>query len=84
MFSLGVFECQNDSLKFCNDTLNSESLDMVLPCAEAKLFVFLHVAIATDHFNVIGWHNFLAQKLQAKIVRFVFTLYHAHRFASGS
>ena len=30
--------------------------------------VFLHVAIATDDCNVIGRHNFLAQKMEAKIV----------------
>jgi len=27
---------QNDTLKFCNDTQNSESQDMVLPCIEVK------------------------------------------------
>jgi len=31
-----VFGCQNDTLKFCNDTLNSESQDMVFPCIEVK------------------------------------------------
>jgi len=50
------FGCQND-------TLNSESQDMVLPCIEVKRFVgkhvFLHVAIATDGYY-IGRHNFLA------------------------
>ena len=33
--------------------------------------VFLHVAIATDGCSVIGPHNFLAQKLEAKIVSLV-------------
>ena len=42
--------------------------------------VFLHVAIATDGCNVIGPHNFLAPKLQAKIVRLVSVHRHAHRF----
>ena len=32
--------------------------------------VFLHVAIATDGCNVIGRHNFLWQKLEAKILSF--------------
>jgi len=32
------FGCQNDTLKFCNDTLNSESRDIVLPCIEVKRF----------------------------------------------
>jgi len=34
---LGV-TCQNDTLKFWDDTLSSESLDMVLLCIEAKQF----------------------------------------------
>jgi len=33
-----VFGCQSDTLKFCNDTLNSESVDMVLLCIEVKRF----------------------------------------------
>jgi len=33
---LSIFGCQNDTLKFCNDTINSESQDMVLPCIEVK------------------------------------------------
>jgi len=33
-----VFGCQNDTLKFCNDTLNSEGQDVVLPCLEVKRF----------------------------------------------
>jgi len=42
MHSLSVFlsrfwvSKQNDTLKFCNDTLNSERQDMVLPCIEVK------------------------------------------------
>jgi len=42
------------------------------------------VAIATDGCNVIGRHNFLAQKLEAKIVSLVSVHSHAHRFASTS
>ena len=49
---------------------------MVLLCIEVKRFeerkhVFLHVAIATDGCNVVGRHNFLTQKLEAKIVGMV-------------
>jgi len=33
-----VFGYQNDTLKVCNDTLNSESLNMVLPCIVEKRF----------------------------------------------
>ena len=33
---LSIFGCQNGTLKFCNDTINSESQDMVLPCIEVK------------------------------------------------
>jgi len=61
---------------------------MVLPCIEVKRFeikhVFLHVAIATDGCNVIGRHNFLSQKLEAKIVSLVPVHGHAHRFPSAS
>jgi len=35
---LSRFGCQNDTLKFCNDTLNSQGQDMVLPCIEVKIF----------------------------------------------
>jgi len=42
------------------------------------------VAIATDGGNVIGRHNFLAQKLEAKIVSLVSMHCHAHRLASVS
>jgi len=39
VFFKAVFRCQNDILKFCNDTLNSESQEgMVLPCIEVKRF----------------------------------------------
>jgi len=60
---------------------------MVLPCIEVKRFekhVFLHVAIATDGCNVIGRHNFLPQKSEAKIVSLVSVHRHAHRFALAS
>jgi len=33
-----VFGCQNGTLTFCNDTLNSDSQDMVFACIEAKRF----------------------------------------------
>ena len=46
--------------------------------------IFLHVAIATDGCNVIDPHNFLAQKLEAKIVSLVSVHRHAHRFTSAS
>jgi len=36
VFFKAVFGCQNDTLKFCNDTLNSDSPDIVLPCIEIK------------------------------------------------
>jgi len=42
------------------------------------------VAIATDGCNVIGQHNFLVQKLKAKIVSLVSVHCHAHRLASAS
>ena len=32
------FGCQNDTLNLGNDTLNSESQDVVLPCVEVKRF----------------------------------------------
>jgi len=38
VFFYAVFGCQNDTLKFCNDTLNSEGQDVVLPCLEVKRF----------------------------------------------
>jgi len=38
------------------------------------------VATATDGCNVIGRHNFLAQKLEAKIVSLVSVHSHAYRF----
>ena len=38
VFFKAFFGCQNDTLKFCNDTLNSESLDTILPCIEVKRF----------------------------------------------
>jgi len=48
---------------------------VVLPCIEAKRFeakhAFLHMATAADDCNVAGPHNFLAQKLEAKIVSLV-------------
>ena len=43
--------------------------------------VFLHMAVATDGCNVTGWLNFLAQKLEAKIVCLVTVHCHAHRLA---
>ena len=46
--------------------------------------VFLHVAIATDSCNVIGRYNFLAQKLEGKIVNLVSVNCHAHRLALAS
>ena len=46
--------------------------------------IFLHVAVATDGCNVIGRHNFLAQKLEAKIVSLASLHCHVHRFASAS
>jgi len=42
------------------------------------------MAIATDGCNVIGRLNFLAQKLEAKIVSLVTVYCHAHRFALAS
>ena len=44
---------------------------------------FLHVAIATDGCNVIGRHNFLAQKLKTKIASLVSVHSHAHCFTSA-
>jgi len=38
VFFQAVFGCQNVTLKFFSDTLNSESQDMVLPCIEVKRF----------------------------------------------
>ena len=38
MFFSAVLGCQNDTLKFCNDTLNSEGQDMILPRHEVKRF----------------------------------------------
>jgi len=46
--------------------------------------VFLHMTFATDGCNVIGWHIFLAQKLEAKIVSLVSVRCHAHSLASAS
>jgi len=46
--------------------------------------IFLHVAIAADGCNVIGRHNFLMQKLEAKIVSLVSVHYHAHHFTPAS
>ena len=46
--------------------------------------VFLHVTIATDVCNVTGRLNFLAQKLEAKIVSSVTVHCHAHRLALDS
>jgi len=40
------------------------------------------VAIVTDGCNVIGRHNFLAQKLEAKIVSLACVDCHAHRLAA--
>jgi len=61
---------------------------MDLLCIEVKRFeicmFFVHVAIVTDGCNVIGRHNFLAQKLEAKHVSLVSVHCHAHRFASAS
>ena len=45
--------------------------------------VFLRVAIATDGCNVVGRHNFLTQKLEAKIVGMVSVHCHAYRLASA-
>jgi len=41
------------------------------------------LAIATDGCNVVGRHNFLAQKLEAKMVSMVSVHCHAHRLASA-
>jgi len=41
------------------------------------------VVIATDGCNAMGRHNFLAQKLEAKIIIMVYVLCHAHRLASA-
>ena len=38
------------------------------------------MAVATDGCNVIGRHNFLAQKLEATILSLVSVHSHAHRF----
>jgi len=38
VFFQAVFGYQNDTLNFCSVTLNSEIVDMVLPCIEAKRF----------------------------------------------
>jgi len=60
---------------------------MVLPCIEVKRFeqkhAFLHVTIATDGCHVIDRHNFLAQKLEAKIVSMVSVHCHAQHLASA-
>jgi len=40
----------------------------------------MHMAIATDGWNVMGWHNFLVLKLEAKIVSLVSVHSHAHHF----
>jgi len=42
------------------------------------------VEIAKDGCDVTGRHNFLAQKLEAKIVNLVSVHGHAHRFVSAS
>jgi len=42
------------------------------------------VVIPTDDCKVIGRHNFLAQKLEAKTVSLVSVHCHVHRFASAS
>jgi len=42
------------------------------------------VAVATNGCNVIGWHNFLAQNLEAEIVRMVSVNCYAHRYALAS
>jgi len=57
---------------------------MVLTCIISDKHNFLHIAIATDGCNVIGRHNFLAQKLEARIVSLASVHCHAHRFASAS
>jgi len=48
---------------------------VILPCIEAKRFeekhAFPQMAIATGGCNVVGRHNFLAQKLEAKNVSLV-------------
>ena len=44
------------------------------------MHVFLHVAIAIDGCNFVGVHNFLAHKLEAKILSLVSAHSHAHRF----
>ena len=42
------------------------------------------MAIATDGCNVIGRHNFAAQKLKVKIVSLVYVHSHVYRFALAS
>ena len=44
---------------------------------------FLHVATASDGYNIIGWHNFLAQMVEAKIASMVSVRCHAQRLASA-
>jgi len=46
-------------------------------------YAFLHVAIATDGWNVIGRRNFLAQKLETKTVSMVSVHCHAHHLTSA-
>jgi len=69
-----------------NDTLNSESQDMILPWRKTiwRNFVFLHVAIVTDGCNLTSRRNFLAGNSEAKIVSMVSVHCHAHRLASAS
>ena len=40
------------------------------------------MAIAAGGCKIMGWHNFLVQKLEAKIVRMVSVHCNAHRLAS--
>jgi len=60
---------------------------MFLPCIEMKRFeesIFSCTwLLPTDGCNVMSRHNFLAQKLEAKIVSLVSAHCHAHRLASG-
>jgi len=70
-----------------NDTLNYENLDMVLPCIEVKRFeirIFPARGYCKGGCNVMKRHNFLAQKLEAKIVHLVSVHCHAHRFTLAS
>jgi len=68
------------------------NLDIVLPCIKVKRVEesmcsstwLLAVAIATDGCNVIGRHNSLSQKYEAKLANMLSVHSHAHRLASAS